>query len=121
MLIVNEQARKSVLLEYYTGIVDMEAKCMVDMIKNDVIPACMKAGAGPVKALEKGIKTLENSLSEIHNASDEVAAAEQARVLRLDTMVKVREVCDEAESEIPTEEWPLATYKELLFLDSHEH
>ena len=37
---------------------------------------------------------------------------------RMDTMAKVRAICDEAESLIPPEMWTLATYKELLFLDS---
>merc|ERR1712032_1166740 len=42
-----------------------------------------------------------------------------ARVLRLETMVDLRKVCDEAEAIVPEDKWTLATYKELLFLDSH--
>mmetsp|Transcript_7259 Transcript_7259/g.26711 ORF Transcript_7259/g.26711 Transcript_7259/m.26711 type:complete len:737 (-) Transcript_7259:1365-3575(-) len=114
-------ARKAVLLEYYTGVVDIEALAMIDMIRGDVIPACKKAGAGPIRGLQGAIKTLEEALSGIHNAADEVEAAEKARVLRLETMVSVRELCDEAEAEVPADEWPFATYKELLFLDTHEH
>ena len=38
---------------------------------------------------------------------------------RLDTMIKVREVCDEAESLCPPSLWTLASYAELLFLDTH--
>lgn len=34
-------------------------------------------------------------------------------------MEEVRSVCDETESVVPGEMWTLATYKELLFLDSH--
>ena len=34
-------------------------------------------------------------------------------------MIKAREVCDEAEAMVPAHLWPLATYKELLFLDQH--
>jgi glutamine synthetase len=41
-----------------------------------------------------------------------------ARTLRLETMEEVRKVCDEAEGVVPAEYWTLATYKDLLFLDS---
>jgi glutamine synthetase len=34
-------------------------------------------------------------------------------------MLGVREVCDAAEEVVPANLWSLATYKELLFLDSH--
>jgi len=42
-----------------------------------------------------------------------------ARVLRLETMVDIREYCDSAEVVVPNNLWALATYKELFFLDSH--
>lgn len=44
-----------------------------------------------------------------------------ARVLRLETMIDVRAVCDAAEEVCPAKLWTLATYKDLLFLDSHTH
>jgi glutamine synthetase len=34
---------------------------------------------------------------------------------------EIRAVCDDAEEVVPAELWTLATYKELLFLDSHTH
>jgi len=34
-------------------------------------------------------------------------------------MMDIRETCDAAEGIVPAELWTLATYKELLFLDSH--
>jgi glutamine synthetase len=37
----------------------------------------------------------------------------------LDTMAELRKVCDAAEEVVPFNLWSLATYKELLFLDSH--
>ena len=45
--------------------------------------------------------------------------AQLARVLRLETMMDIRAVCDAAEELVPADMWSLATYKELLFLDSH--
>ena len=37
----------------------------------------------------------------------------------MQTMIKVREVCDAMEAIVPEEDWTIATYKELLFLDQH--
>ena len=95
------EARKTVLLEHYVGSVEMEAMTMVDMINQHVIPSCKKAELGFVKKLEDSVKTLKKAVGEIHGASDEAEAAALARVLRLDTMIKVREVCDEAEGLCP--------------------
>ena len=47
------------------------------------------------------------------------AKAQLARVLRLETMIDIRAVVDAAEEVVPSNLWTLATYKELLFLDSH--
>ena len=113
------EARKTVLLEHYVGSVEMEAMTMVDMINQHVIPSCKKAELGFVKKLEDSVKTLKKAVGEIHGASDEAEAAALARVLRLDTMIKVREVCDEAEGLCPPSLWTLASYSELLFLDTY--
>ena len=113
------EARRTVLLEHYTGTVEMEALTMVDMINQHVIPSCKKAELGFVKKLEDSVKTIKKAVSEIHAASDEAEAAALARVLRLDTMIKVREICDEAEGLCPPSLWTLASYSELLFLDTH--
>jgi len=34
-------------------------------------------------------------------------------------MIDIRGYCDAAEEVVPADKWTLATYKELLFLDSH--
>ena len=41
-----------------------------------------------------------------------------ARSLRLETMADVRKVCDDFEAKVPAEHSTLATYDELLFLDT---
>jgi glutamine synthetase len=97
----------------------MEALTMVDMINQHVIPSCKKAELGFVKKLEDAVKTITKAVDEIHAAADEAEAASLARVLRLDTMIKIREVCDEAEALCPPSLWTLATYSELLFLDTY--
>lgn len=112
------EARKNILLDHYTGTVEMEALTMIDMINQHVIPSCKAAGY-PIDDLQKSIGEVKGVLGSIHAAETQLDKARIARDLRLDTMIKVREVCDEAEAVIPADLWTLATYKELLFLDSH--
>jgi len=111
------QARKEILLEHYTGTVEIEALCMIDMIKQHVIPAVKAAEMGPLSALEAAISTLEAGLAAVHAAEDVADKAKLARVLRLETMIDVRAICDEAEGVVPAEQWTLASYNELLFMD----
>mmetsp|Transcript_6248 Transcript_6248/g.22875 ORF Transcript_6248/g.22875 Transcript_6248/m.22875 type:complete len:615 (+) Transcript_6248:525-2369(+) len=113
------EARRTVLLEHYTATVEMEALTLIDIINQHVIPSCKKAELNFVKQLEDSVKSLKRSLHEIHISSEASDAAALARILRLDTMIKVREVCDEAESLCPPSLWSLATYSELLFLDTY--
>eukprot|EP00980_Cylindrotheca_fusiformis_P008214 scaffold1736_cov127-Cylindrotheca_fusiformis.AAC.28 len=112
-------ARQQVLYDHYTGTVEMEALTMIDMINQHVIPSVKAAGEGPVADLEAGVQTLKEGLSGIHEATSSQAKAELARVLRLESMIEIRAVCDLAEETVPAELWTLATYKDLLFLDSH--
>jgi glutamine synthetase len=112
-------ARQDVLHDHYTGTVEMEALCLSDMIAQHVIPSVKKAGAGPLAELEAIVPKLAAAVAEIHAAETPYEKASLARVLRLETMIEMREVCDAAEGVVPAEDWTLATYKELLFLDSH--
>jgi glutamine synthetase len=110
-------ARKNVMLDHYTGTVEMEALCMIDMLNKNVIPSVKAAGVGPLADLEAAVKTLKSAVAAIHAADDNTKQAELARVLRLETMISIRETCDAAESVCPADLWTLATYKDLLFLD----
>jgi len=71
-------------------------------------------------ALESSVASLQEGLAKIHHADDEYEKASHARVLRLETMDKVRAVCDKAEEDCPADLWTIATYKELLFLDTNQ-
>ena len=113
------EARRTILLEHYIGSVEMEALTMVDMINQHVIPSCKKAELPYVKKLEDSVKTLKKAVDDVHAAADEAESAALCRVLRLDTMTKIREVCDEAEGLCPPGLWTLASYSELLFLDTY--
>ena len=113
------EARQNVLHDHYTGTVEMEALCMVDMLNQHVIPSVTAAGTGPLGELETSVTTLKDAISAIHAADTSLEKARLARILRLETMIDIRAICDEAEETVPAELWTLATYKELLFLDSH--
>jgi len=114
------EARKEVLLEHYVGTVEIECNAMIDMINQHVIPSCKAADVGPVRKLGGAVKQLQDALGKIHGAETVAEAAAMARTLRLETMDKeVRALCDEAEALCPPALWTLATYNELLFLDSH--
>eukprot|EP00929_Paragymnodinium_shiwhaense_P006353 TRINITY_DN1095_c0_g5_i2.p2 TRINITY_DN1095_c0_g5~~TRINITY_DN1095_c0_g5_i2.p2 ORF type:complete len:458 (+),score=127.24 TRINITY_DN1095_c0_g5_i2:56-1375(+) len=111
-------ARMETLLEHYTGMVEMEALCLVDMLNQHVIPAVKKAGNARLKDCQAAVDVLKKAVAQIHAQEGSRKKAELARVLRLETMVKLREGVDAAEGEVPAEMWTLATYKELLFMDS---
>ena len=92
---------------------------MVDMIKQHVLPSA-KAAELPTAGLTKAVADVEAGLAAMHAAPDEYAKATAARVLRLETMEEARAVCDATEAECPAAEWTLATYQDLLFLDSNQ-
>lgn len=112
-------ARQDVLHGHYTGTVELEALIMIDMINQHVIPSVKNAGIGPLAALEGTVPVIKKALAAIHAAETPIEKARLARVLRLETMIDIREICDGAEAVVPADLWTLATYKELLFLDSH--
>jgi glutamine synthetase len=112
-------ARQEVLLGHYTGTVECEALTMVDMIHQHVIPSLKAAGLS-TSGVEAAAKKVHDGVHAIHGAADSAAAATMSRVLRLETMIEARKVVDAAEGECPEHLWSLATYKELLFLDSHD-
>merc|ERR1712038_839725 len=112
-------AREAVLHDHYAGTVEMEALSLADMINQHIIPSVKAAGVGPLADLEAAVGTLKSAVADIHAAENSYEAAKIARVLRLETMIDIRDVCDSAEEVVPANLWTLATYKELLFLDSH--
>lgn len=110
-------ARHDGILDHYTGQVEIEALCMVDMINQHVIPSVKAAGVGPLAELEAAAKTIKAAVAEIHATESSGDKAELARTLRLETMVALREHCDAAEAVVPANLWTLATYSDLIFLD----
>jgi len=117
------RCREAVMLDKYCAVVEMEALCLVDMIKQHVLPSVLKAMAIgitiSVEPLKSALKQLEAKMHAMEAAEAGATKARVSRELRMETMASVRAVCDDAEGQIPPEMWTLATYKELLFLDSH--
>ena len=112
-------ARAQVMFQHYSGTVEIEAKCMIDMIVQNVIPDCKKAGVSD-GGLDSAVGTLKSALEGMEAQSDDFEKAKLARVLRLETMEEIRKKCDAVEALVPPSLWSLATYKDLLFLDSHQ-
>mmetsp|Transcript_31993 Transcript_31993/g.83716 ORF Transcript_31993/g.83716 Transcript_31993/m.83716 type:complete len:722 (+) Transcript_31993:90-2255(+) len=110
-------ARTDIMHDHYAGTVEIEAKCMVDMIQQHVLPSANKAGAKTASKLEAAIQTLESAITTIEKAESSLEKAKLSRVLRLETMIDIRKICDDTEAVVPPAMWTLATYKELLFLD----
>ena len=112
------QAREAAMYQHYTGLVEIEALCMVDMIYQHVIPAVKAADGENIEEMKTAVKTLKDAVAAIHAKDDDNAKAALARTLRLDTMVKIRTLCDDAEAVCPAKLWTLPTYTDLLFLDA---
>jgi glutamine synthetase len=112
-------ARTNVNLEHYIGTVEIEVRCMIDMMLQHVIPAVRAAGVGNLTELENQVSILQNAWVKTEHTEDLYDKAVAARVLRLETMVTARAHCDAAEAVVPSHLWTLATYKELLFIDQH--
>jgi len=114
------KAREEVLLEHYSGTVEIECRVMVDMINQHVIPSARNSGIDKwVSDLQEEVARLEQDLVEMRRVRAPNEKAKLARKLRLETMEDIRMVCDTTEALVPAQYWTLATYRELLFLDTH--
>lgn len=85
------EARRNVLHDHYTGTVEMEARVMIDMINQHVVPS-IYASEAVDEELEASVGILEHALHEIEEAEDSYSKAKLARVLRLETMVDIRKL-----------------------------
>jgi glutamine synthetase len=111
-------ARQEVMLDLYINTVETECLTMQSMMLENVIPDAKKASLDTVE-LAAGVQTLKDGLAKVHAKKTTAAKAAECRVLRMDTMIDVRTVCDDIESLVPEAMWSMASYKEMLFLDTH--
>ena len=127
MGVLNEEeceARKNVMFDHYVGIVEMEVLCLKDMIQQHILPSCEASDSCDVETLQrlqKAATTLVEKAVEVEEAASPEEAAKLAHTLRFGTMEHVRALCDETEASCKADLWTMATYKDLLFLDTHTH
>ena len=113
------EARKQVMLEHYTGLVEMEVLCLKDMILQHVLPACNASNSCDKETSERlasAANMLVEKALELEEAPDVQTAAKLAHALRFGSMEHVRTLCDETENSVKNELWTLATYKEVRSL-----
>jgi glutamine synthetase len=106
------------MLEHYVGTVEIEVNCMIQMLNQHIIPSVRRAGVGPTEErFQDAVKMLQKAMQFIHAEENLKKKAEFARMLRLEDMVGIRHLADEAEAVVPADLWTLSSYKDLLFLD----
>ena len=137
------QARTEILLEAYSMQINIEALTMSNMVKRQILPACVEyssrlAGAvesissagisagtqkamleklcGLISSLDENVKKLEKDIDSAGEIADVSEQAEYYREVVIEAMSKVRQVADELEAIVDAELWPLPTYAEMLFL-----
>jgi len=135
-------SRFHVRVERYNKVLAIEVETLTQLVDTMVIPTALKyhsqlaQGAAAAKAagisapqvevadkvahflslLNKRNKHLEEMLNAAENKPSEEAKAEAFAKEVAPAMLEVRHVCDELESLIADELWPLPKYREMLFL-----
>jgi len=119
-------SRQNIMLSQYINIIEIEVLCLINMIQQYIIPSLLNNKEEDeilknnyYNELKNSIQKLDNDLNNITNDNDIIMKAKKARILRLETMIDIRKICDKVEAIIPANLWNLATYKELLFIDLH--
>jgi len=139
---VEMRSRHDILLEIYNKTIRIEARTIIDMAKQDIIPAALfyvkdlSVAAANKKAIglesplevkliskiselsdnlyEEVIK-LENHRAELKKIKDVEKASFFNKDVILNDMAKIRTYADELEKIVAKEYWPYPTYADLLF------
>jgi glutamine synthetase len=136
-------ARTEILLEAYSMQINIEALTMLNMVKRQILPACVEyscrladavksigsAGVstdtqkamleklcGLISCLDGGVKKLEEAIGKAGEIDHVSEKAEYYKKVVIEAMSGVRQVADELETIVDAELWPLPTYAEMLFL-----
>ena len=138
------RSRQEILLENYSKVVIIEALTMIDMVRKDIMPACLgyektlaetaaaKKAIGLdvaestevefVKRIDSLIKELEKRVELVEERSAKAKSVknihEQARFVcdeLYPTLHDLRAVADELETIVADEYWPFPSYRDLLF------
>ena len=137
-------SRYEINLENYNKVVNIEALTMLEMARQDIIPAVCKyvkmlsdgvvakkqVGADvccgfeemlvpklstAVTELYNKLEQLDEEIAQAHEISDALKQAEFYRDAVLKTMEEVRAIADDMEGNTAKEYWPFPSYGDLLF------
>ncbi|MEM7786538.1 MAG: glutamine synthetase III [Bacteroidota bacterium] len=133
------ESRKEILEEQYALTINVEAATTESIAKTMALPAAVrylqdlgeaaeavedlgldvsgtketaKSVVDQVNALRKALAALAKARTAAHKAKDEAKAMKDKVI---PAMTKVRAACDALEQEVPSDLWPLPTYREMLF------
>ena len=136
------RSRYEVLLEKYCKTLGIEALTMLDMVKKDILPACLgyerelsdtalsKKQLGLACGAEEQLLgrlapltdclysravRLEGELIDAKNCADSKAQADYYKDVIFASMQELRAVADELEPLVAKDRWPFPTYGDLLF------
>jgi glutamine synthetase len=134
-------ARYEIMVETYNKTVNVEGQLMVLMANRYILPAAfdyqrqvaqsvaaVKSAGGKSDAGKKGLDWLTKKIDLFKERTDKLEKtlaqegpssekhAKHFRDVVVPAMAALRETGDELELEIPHESWPLATYREMLFI-----
>lgn len=130
-------ARYNIKMQKYIENVITEAKVMIEMVKQDIMPQVIKYGVDlqksakklkAVKCIQESANYIEHSITILNEKNEELQSylnrAEETMTLEdkatlcsnqlKECMEELREIVDELEGEIPSEYWPMPTYNDLL-------
>jgi len=140
---VELHSRYEILMEAYCKTVHIEALTIVDMVKGEIIPACLNYQDDLAKLLQrkkacgeydvsveehllgtiaklsssllKKLSVLENTLLESKEENDILAHASFYRDKIFTAMAELRLVVDELETLVARKHWPFPTYGQILY------
>jgi glutamine synthetase len=136
-------ARTEILLEGYSGSINIEALTMLNIAKRQIMPACiefsgrlassvsvvsesgvscgsmqksLKKVCGLIDELDEGIDALEAAANKAQSISKPTQQARAYRDAVIPAMSQVRQAADELETLVDSDLWPMPSYAEMLFL-----
>lgn len=139
---VELESRYEILLEEYIKKINIEMLTMLEMAKQEILPACLeytasladgiikkesiglcvpnekKSAAHMSKLTEQlidDISRLEAAKGKIDSENDILSKAKYYQNIILDDMSKIRNTADELETVVAKDYWPFPTYEDLLY------
>jgi len=137
------ESRFHIILEHYNKTINQEGASTLDIGRRQILPACVKYQGEIAKSIEETKKIVGDSdlkpqiehLKEVasltgklklkldelektlsHDEGDVLAHAKHFRDKVIVLMNEVRELADKLESIVDSQNWPLPTYSEMLFI-----